>query len=85
MTGKVEVGTVASAGAKFSRQQPNKSKLCPLTDPEGLEQLLVGVFYGKRDRVYCGNWQHTPQAANRFSSNVLRIEPEIKSIRTGEF
>jgi len=55
MAGKIEVGAVASVRTKFSREQPDKSKLRPLTNPEGLEQLLLGVFYGERDRVHRGN------------------------------
>src|ERR1035437_451823 len=78
---KVEVGAVASVRTQFSRQQPDESKLRPLPNPEGLEQLLLGVFYGERDRVHGGNWQRAPRAANAFSSKVLRIEPRIKSIR----
>jgi len=49
MAGQVEVGAVASIGTEFSRQQPDKGQLRPLRDPEGPEQLLLGVFQGERD------------------------------------
>ena len=82
--GKIEVGAVASVRTKFSRQQPDQSEPRPLTNPEGLEQLLLGMFPSKRDRIHGGNWQRAPRAANAFSSKVLRIEPRIKSIRREE-
>jgi hypothetical protein len=44
MMRNIEVRAVASIGPKLSGKQPDKGKLRPLSDPEGPEQLLLGVF-----------------------------------------
>ena len=56
-----KAGAVATVRAKFSGQQPDKSELRPLRNPKGPEQLLLGVFYGERDRVRGGNRQRAPR------------------------
>lgn len=81
MRGNVEVGAVASVGTEFSCQQPDESKLGPLTNPEGPEQLLLGVVDGKRDGVRGGDWQRVPRGARGFRSKVLRIAAGSKSNR----
>jgi hypothetical protein len=83
MAGKVEVGAVTCIGTEFSRQQPDESQLRPLRNPEALEQLLLGVFQGERDGIRGGSGQRAPRGLNGFSSKVLRIQPRIKSFRTG--
>jgi hypothetical protein len=77
----VEVGAVASVGTEFSCQQPDESKLGPLTNPEGPEQLLFGVVDGERDGVRGGDWQRVPRGARGFRSKVLRIAAGSKSNR----
>jgi hypothetical protein len=62
MAGQIEVGAVAPAGPQFSRQQPDKSQLRPLANAKRLEQLLLGMLDGQRDRVHGRNWQRAPRA-----------------------
>jgi hypothetical protein len=64
MMWKREVGSVESAGTELSRKQSYKRQLCPLTNAERIEQLLLRVLNRGRDRVYGGNSQGSPQAAN---------------------
>ena len=81
---KVEVFSVATTRTKFSRKQPHEGKFCPLTNPEGLKQLLTGVFDGEGNRVGCGNWQHPPQVredvqqqgTNNLPANQIRRLPQ---------
>src|SRR5450631_1003511 len=72
-----KAGAVARVRAEFPGEQPDERELGPLRNAKRPEQLLLGVFYGWRDRVHSGNGQRTPRARG-FSSKVLRIEPRIK-------
>src|ERR1700690_1503688 len=84
----MQVGAIAaSAGAAFSGQQSYNGELGPLTDAKRLEQLLLGVFNGKRDGVNGGDWQSPPLGCEWLSSKVLRITPriKIKSIRADAY
>src|ERR1039458_10646467 len=75
-----KAGAVATVRAEFPGQQPDERELGPLRNAKRPEQLLLGVFYGWRDRVHSGNGQRTPRASG-FSSKLLRIGPRIKLIR----
>jgi len=55
---QIEVVTVAAAaGPKFASQQSHHRQPGPLTKPERLEELFLGVLKGRVDRVYGGKWQ----------------------------
>src|ERR1035441_3573543 len=73
-----KAGAVAGVRAEFSGQQPDERELGPLRNAKRPEQLLLGVFYGWRERVHSRNGQRPPRLVREFSSKVLRIEPRIK-------
>lgn len=84
---QIEVCTVASAGSQFSGQQPDKSQLCPLTNAEGLEQLLLGMLDGQRDRVHGGNRQRAPrqrtaqqQGTKNWGGDQIKSEGILEAI-----
>ena len=53
--GNVEVAS--SAGAELTGEQSNKREPRPLTEAQGLKQLLLGVFEGWRNRIHGRNGQ----------------------------
>ena len=64
--GDVEVAS--STGAEFTGEQPNKRKSRPLTEAEGLKQLLLGVFEGGRNRIDGGDRHGLTSVDNGFAA-----------------
>jgi hypothetical protein len=69
--GNVEVAS--STGAELTGEQSNKREPRPLRDAKGLEQLLLGVFEGGRNRIHGRNRQALTSSPSDLAERYCEV------------